>query len=859
MNSNSTTLPPIAQSDLIQATEQAFTQAGQGTLTVVDLFNAAKCLTDVGQVSIAADLYRLWLSHTNSPVAYAAQFNLGVQLSTLNDLSGAETAYRAAITQQPTFIEAHLNLAGLLEQTSRQNESLPLWRSVLTIVNLDSPRDRIFYLQALNNLSRVLEASGELVEAESILTRSLQTDPTQQEIMRRWSDLRQKLCLWPVYDTSTGIPLADMLIGTSRVASLSASSEPSEHLAKAQKYSEEKILRNVRSLAPKLSYDHARLRIGYLAVDFNNLPELIPATEIFHLHDRSKFEVFAFAGSAKDRSEPNCEWEHYLCIDSLNDEDAARLIRSHEIDILVDLQGLDSSARHDILSYRPAPIQLVIPGFPGPSGHPEIDYVVSDSFVLPPTLEPFFTEKPLRLEGSILGHHNRAPSKSTLTRSECGLPKDAFVFCSFSDSSKLNPELFDCWMRILDRVPKSILWLASSNATACENLLKETERRGVSRSLLYFTKHSTPDDFASLYHLADLFLDTFPFNVGIIASNAIYNGLPILTCSGTTFASRITGSILTAAGLSDWITYTIEDYKAKALALAQNGTKTSSLMPHLPQRPPQSRIFDASSYVRNLESGYFNIINALPPRPPKARPEDLNYIIPPRPTERRYVIAAPPFQHNSAGVRILYELQQWLVRAGLDAIVCTWFPGYPVDQFADDIVIYPEVAPGNLLKAKRVVRYILNVPGQLGHGEKTYDKNEVVVAYIKDLTQYADGMILQVPSIEPFFHADNCVKTCDAVYVGKGTDLGIHPPGCIAITKGFPASRRAVAELLRSAKTLYTYDHFSMIGREAELCGCDVKLIEPDGSMVDYPRRHFPSLDEFKLQLHEFIEMTKLL
>ena len=174
-------------------------------------------------------------------------------------------------------------------------------------------------------------------------------------------------------------------------------------------------------------------------------------------------------------------------------------------------------------------------------------------------------------------------------------------------------------------------------------------------------------------------------------------------------------------------------------------------------------------------------------------------------------------------------------------------------------MIYPEVAPGNLLNAKRVIRYIMNVPGKLGFGEKTYAPNEVLVAYNKELAPYSNGAILQVPSTEPFFHAQGAVKTKNAVYVGKGQDLGKHPADCVVITKGFPATRREVAELLRSVKTLYMYDDFSMIGHEAKLCGCEVKLIQKDGTIIDYPPYSYPTLEEFKVQLHEFIEMTRRL
>lgn len=309
------------------------------------------------------------------------------------------------------------------------------------------------------------------------------------------------------------------------------------------------------------------------------------------------------------------------------------------------------------------------------------------------------------------------------------------------------------------------------------------------------------------------------------------------------------------------------------LSLKQNPEQPNvmSQLVHLRQTQGKWPVDSAAIGIKaacDLDDLHRKAVGTLPGPLDMAKP-DLSYLHAPYgmpdldrkqdPNGRRYVLVAPPFQHNSAGIRVMYDLQKWLVRAGLDAIVCTWFNGYPVEQFEDDIVIYPEVAPGNLLKAKRVIRFILNVPGKLGYGEKTYDPGEILVAYNKELASYAHGRMLQVPSIEPFFNDEGTVKKVDSVFVGKGQDLGLHPPGCIAITKAYPPSRREVAQLLRSTRTLYMYDDFSMIAHEAKLCGCDVKLIRKDGAIVEYPDHSYPTIDEFKVQLHDFIEMTKTL
>jgi len=246
------------------------------------------------------------------------------------------------------------------------------------------------------------------------------------------------------------------------------------------------------------------------------------------------------------------------------------------------------------------------------------------------------------------------------------------------------------------------------------------------------------------------------------------------------------------------------------------------------------------------------------PTPKPSLTANLDYIVQPKSNGRRYVIFAPLYRHNSAGIRVLFDLQKWLILAGYDAIVAASTREYPIDEFSEDIVIYPEVVTGNPLKAKRVVRYILNIPGKLA-GTRHYAKNELLIAYNADLMTFSNGKILQVPSIEPFFYCDDTVKNIDAVYIGRGKDLHLHPQNCVYITKNFPATRKEVAQFLRSVKMLYTYDSFTVIIHEAILCGCQVKLIGSDGDSAILTNPLYTPIDEFKAQLHDFIEMTKLL
>ena len=266
-----------------------------------------------------------------------------------------------------------------------------------------------------------------------------------------------------------------------------------------------------------------------------------------------------------------------------------------------------------------------------------------------------------------------------------------------------------------------------------------------------------------------------------------------------------------------------------------------------------------SGLLAQIEVVLQQCLQQLPMRAQNPTPSsaELQYLVAPSARGRRYVIVAPPFQHASAGIRVLYDLQKWLILAGFDAMVCTWFTGYPVESFAEDIVVYPEVAPGNVLKAKRVVRFILNSPGKLGHGEKTYAPNELLVAYNSELSSFADGFVLQVPSTEPYFCPSDGPREMDAVYVGKGRNLGLHPASCVEITRNFPPTRPQLAELLRSVKTLYSYDDFTMLAHEAKICGCNVTLINAMGTMEPLQTSPVPSLEVFRAQLHHFIKITQ--
>jgi predicted O-linked N-acetylglucosamine transferase (SPINDLY family) len=605
-----------------RAAELATTLAGQGALPIIEVFSVCQQLTDAGQGPQAIALYRLWLERTKSPVAYAVLFNLGVCLSNAHDDPGAEQVYRRALELKPTFIEAHLNLATLLERKGEAQEALLLWNKVTGMASPAVAADKPFYLQALNNMGRLLEIRKQLPEAEGLLIKSLLADPDQPKVLTHVIHLRQKQCKWPIYEPIAGVSAQQMIEATSALAMLSASDDPQAQLDAARRFVAEKVMpQTATPLAPADGYRHDKLRIGYLSSDLCSHAVSILTVELFELHDREHFEVYAFSWSREDgtplRARVVQAMDHYVPIGALSDEEAARAIRAREIDILVDLHGLTLGTRPDILSWRPAPVQLTYLGFPGPTALPCLDYVVADRFVLPPELAPYFTERPLYMPHVFQINDRQRPLGPCPTRTDSGLPEEGFVFCSFNNNFKFTEEMFACWMRILQRTPGSVLWLVADHEVVRQNLSASAQRLGIDPARLVFAPRVAPADYLARFQAADLFLDTLPFGAGTTASDALWAGLPLLACAGRTFGSRMAGSLLLAAGLPELVTTSLQEYEDKAVALAHDPAHIAEFKSRLAASRHSARLFDSPSQARDLEQLYRDVAKspaALAPR-----------------------------------------------------------------------------------------------------------------------------------------------------------------------------------------------------------------------------------------------------
>ena len=594
---------------------EAVTAAWHGRLDFSGLLDTAAQLEAAAAPEMAAVLYQTWLQRNPSPYAYAACFNMALSMANADDQTAAESAYRKAIELHSGFIQPRLNLGSLYERQGKIEQALAEWRWVEKHVSPEKPDDAALLVMALNHLGRVLELNKDLAGASECLTRSLQLSPDQPDALHHWVHLRQKQCLWPVYAELPGITQQAMQDATSALAMLSVSDDPPAQLAAARRFVEKKVRTDFAPLAAPRGYGHQRLRIAYLSSDFCLHPVSMLMAELFELHDRQQFEVYGYCWSPEDGSAMRqriiSAMDQFHRINTLTDADAAALIRSHEIDVLVDLQGQTSGARPDLLAHRPAPIQITYLGLPATTGLPSIDYVIADRFLIPERTAPFYSERPLYMPDIYQVSDRKRQVGPVPTRTSCGLPEDAFVFCSLNNNYKITPEMFSVWMQILQRSPGSVLWLLSDNRWAEANLRREAEQRGIDGDRLLFAGRVSPENYLARYACADLFLDTFPFNAGTTANDALWMGLPILTLTGQCFAARMAGALLTAAGLPELITTRLEDYADKAVQLAADRATTARLRSHLQQTRDSGVLFDTPRFARNLEAALQDLVQAL--------------------------------------------------------------------------------------------------------------------------------------------------------------------------------------------------------------------------------------------------------
>lgn len=565
----------------------------------------------VGNNEVAALLYQEWLATHKSPFQTVALYNLGTILGALNKHAEAEQVYRQALALKPDFTQARLNLGHQLEHQGRQEDALAQW---LDVAEAQVPGDAVgvdpldLRLHALNNMARLLETMRRYGESQERMRQSLSLKADQPDVIQHYVHIRQKQCDWPVYQPVGEVTENQLLMNTSLLATLSATDDPALQLMSAQRFVAEKVVKYKdkpffeRFGKPR----EGKIRIGYLSGDLCMHAVGLLTAELYELHDREKFEIFAFCWSREDgtplRKRILQAFDHHVTIRALDDEAAAKRIAEAGIDVLIDLQGLTSGARPNILAYRPAPVQVSYLGLPATSAIPGVEWIIADRFVMPPEYLRYCTEKPIVLEHCYQVSDRQREIGPKPTRAQYQLPEDAFVFASFNNNHKFGEEQFSAWMRILGRVPGSVLWLLADNEWAKAAMLAKAFEHGIAAERLIFAPRVAPPEYLARFALADLVLDTFPYNAGTTASDCLWMHTPILTWSGRSYISRMAGSLLTHVGLPDLVTESLAEYEQRAVQIGQNPARAASYRRFLTEHGHSSVLFDLPGMVRELET-----------------------------------------------------------------------------------------------------------------------------------------------------------------------------------------------------------------------------------------------------------------
>jgi predicted O-linked N-acetylglucosamine transferase (SPINDLY family) len=516
------------------------------------LFTSCEQLQQAGKADEALALYQSWLGQSQDANRHMAWFNYGsLQQSTGNPAAAIE-AYKECLVLQPSFPQALINLGLTLEKMGKRDEALQQWATLVSKRLLkDSPSPDMLVL-ALNHIGRVHEDLKQYDLAEEALEQSLALNPKQPGVIQHWVHIRQKACAWPVYKPLPNITQNEMLMATSPLAMLALTDDPVQQLLTAFAFVERTYGFKEEFLSKGREYHHDRLRIGYVSGDLcvHAVGLLLP--ELLEGHDKSKFEIYGYDFSPEDgtahRERLKKAFDHLRPIRALTDRQVADLVLADEIDVLIDLHGLSSGARPGIFALHPAPKQGTYLGFIGTTGMPWFDFVIADRYALPEELTPYFTEKPLYVEGSFIPLTSDDTPVRDATRAEFGLPEDAFVMAAFGNVYKITPEMFATWMEILKEIPRAVLWLIDDNPTTTKNLRRQAQIHNADLNRISFTPRSSHKEYKEKLSISNVFLDTYPYNCGSTTNDVIQSGIPLVTKYGKSMVSRMGKSILESIG-----------------------------------------------------------------------------------------------------------------------------------------------------------------------------------------------------------------------------------------------------------------------------------------------------------------------
>jgi predicted O-linked N-acetylglucosamine transferase (SPINDLY family) len=581
------------------------------------------------QFSLAARIHP-----NNSPL----QNNLGNALVGLDRREEALAAYDKAIAIDPNNWEAHYNRGNVLAALNRHEEALASFDRAISLFpyNAEVHDNRGSTLAYLRRFEEALASFNQAIKLDPKLARAYanramahsqfkqydkaredydiayRLDPTLDYLIGNRLHAKQFDCCWEDFASDCTALIEGVRSGTLKAEPFGLFPIPSS--AEDQLKCAAQFIRDKAPASPRMPwhgrrYDHDRIRLGYVSSDFQNHPTSHLLAGVLEAHDRGRFTVYGFSTGPESNDEyrrrVSAACDAFVDARGLSNRTFVDEIRKAEIDILIDLNGLTTGRRTEVFAMRPAPVQVNYLGFPGTMGAGYIDYLIADRHLIAPEESGAYAEKIVYLPHSYQPNDaKRAVSPSVPTREQQGLPAQGVVFCSFNNTFKITPDIFDVWMRILKAVDGSVLWIFCESLSARANLKREAEQRGSAAERLVFAERMPPADHRARHALADIFLDTLYYNAHTTASDALWAGVPVVTRRGATFASRVATSLLHAAGLPEMVTQSLEAYEQLAVRLAKNPAELAAVKAKLATNRGTCPLFDTLQYTRDLEAAF---------------------------------------------------------------------------------------------------------------------------------------------------------------------------------------------------------------------------------------------------------------
>jgi predicted O-linked N-acetylglucosamine transferase (SPINDLY family) len=578
-------------------------------------FNRGNALFSLQQYQAAVHSYdkAILLNPDNADLHH----NRASALYALQQYQAALLSFDKAVLLKPDCAEACCNRGNTLYVLQQYQAALENYDKALLL--------RPDYADAYYNRGNTLLDLKQCPAALASYDKALLLKPDYEYLRGMRLFIRRLLCDWNNIESECRQLEAHIGRGlkvAQPFAMLALTGSPAAQKQAAQIYMRDAFPARSSAAAIPRRPKRDRIRLGYFSADYYNHAMSYLMAELYERHDRSRFEILGFSIGPEKMDEMrrrvSAAMDHFLDLRSRPDREVAELCRKLEVDIAVDLNGFTKHNRAGIFAGRAAPIQVSYLGYPGTMGADFMDYLIADPTLIPEASQTHYSEKIVYLPDSYQVNDSQRPiSAKPCERASEGLPESAFVFCCFNNAYKISPSVFDIWMRVLGRVEGSVLWLFEDNPWAVDNLRNEAARRGIAPQRLVFAKSQPVAEHLARHQLADLFLDTLPYNAHTTASDALWAGLPVLTRIGETFAGRVAASLLCAVGLPELITTTESEYEELAVELAHNPQRLHALHQRLQQNRPTAPLFDCASFTRHLEAAYTAIVDryhiGLPP------------------------------------------------------------------------------------------------------------------------------------------------------------------------------------------------------------------------------------------------------